>query len=161
MSDSYSPSRTAALMSKITSGRVDIELDFVGIIWVIMLAVGYVAVSSATLAKFKDCEEAKKTEMYKSLESLLSHTMAIAITIPVSFLLAKIFNKDKTLWTLFYGAIGIIGSAVALDIARKCKKEGAEADKEETFAAVALALFGVAFVIAAVIMWTGRKAKAF
>ena len=120
----YAPDRIGPLVAKIQTGRLDLEMGYPAILWVILLATGYVIISGSTMTKFKECEEAKKSGHYKSLESLLSHTMTIAITIPVAFLLGQYFNKDATLWTLFYGVMGLIGSVVALDIARKCKKEG-------------------------------------
>jgi len=144
-----------SLMASIQSGRVDIEMGYPAILWVILLATGYVIISGSTMTKFKKCEEAKKSDHYKSLESLLSHTMTIAITIPVTFLLAKQFSKDATLWTLFYGVMGLIGSAVALDIARKCNKDG---EDEQTIAAIGVAVYGAA-LIGAVVYMNWRKSK--
>jgi len=155
MSSNYSPSYMGSLMASIQSGRVDIEMGYPAILWVILLATGYVIISGSTMTKFKKCEEAKKSDHYKSLESLLSHTMTIAITIPVTFLLAKQFSKDATLWTLFYGVMGLIGSAVALDIARKCNKDG---EDEQTIAAIGVAVYGAA-LIGAVVYMNWRKSK--
>jgi hypothetical protein len=156
---SYSPSYTGDLVARIQSGRLDLEMGYSGILLVILLATGYVIISGATMTKFKECEEAKKSGHYKSLESLLSHTMTIAITIPVAFLLGKYFNKDVSLWTLFYGVMGLIGSAVALDIARKCKKEGEDAEDEQTIAAIGVAVYGAALIGAVVYLNWRRKAK--
>lgn len=156
---SYSPSYMGDLMAKIQAERVDIELGYPAILWVILLTTGYVIISGATMTKFKECEEAKKSGHYKSLDSLLSHTMTIAITIPVAFFLAKQFNKDVALWSLFYGVMGLIGSAVALDIARKCKKEGEDAEAEQTIAAIGVAVYGAALIGAVVYLNWRRKAK--
>jgi uncharacterized membrane protein YeaQ/YmgE (transglycosylase-associated protein family) len=144
------------LMAKIQSGRVDIEMGYPAILWVILLTTGYVIISGSTMTKFRQCEEAKKSDHYKSLDSLLSHTMTIAITIPVTFLLAKQFSKDATLWTLFYGVMGLIGSAVALDIARKCNKDG---EDEQTIAAIGVAVYGCAMLIAGFLLFRKQKAK--
>ena len=157
MSSNYSPAYMGTLMAKIQTGRVDIELDYKAILLVTALAIGYVIISASTMTKFKECEEAKKSGHYKSLESLLSHTMTIAITIPVAFLLGQYFNKDATLWTLFYGVMGLIGSAVALDIARKCNKDG---EDEQSIAASGVVVYGAAMIIAAVLLFrTRQKAK--
>ncbi|MAG09900.1 MAG: hypothetical protein CL494_05760 [Actinobacteria bacterium] len=155
----YAPSRIGPLVTKIQTGRLDLEMGYPSILWVILLATGYVIISGSTMTKFKECEEAKKSGHYKSLESLLSHTMAIAITIPVAFLLGQYFNKDATLWTLFYGVMGLIGSAVALDIARKCKKEGEDAEASQTIAAIGVAVYGCAMLIAGFLLFRTRKAK--
>jgi len=161
MSSNYSPSYMGGLMAKIQSGRVDIEMGYPGILLVILLATGYVIISGATMTKFKKCEEAKKSGHYKSLESLLSHTMTIAITIPVAFLLGQYFNKDKTLWSMFYGIMGLIGSAVALDIARKCKKDGEDAEAEQTVAAIGVAVYGALGIWAVISLMRRQKAKAY
>ena len=155
----YAPDRIGPLVAKIQTGRLDLEMGYPAILWVILLATGYVIISGSTMTKFKECEEAKKSGHYKSLESLLSHTMTIAITIPVAFLLGQYFNKDATLWTLFYGVMGLIGSAVALDIARKCKKEGEDAEASQTIAAIGVAVYGCAMLIAGFLLFRARKAK--
>ena len=155
----YAPSRIGPLVTKIQTGRLDLEMGYPSILWVILLATGYVIISGSTMTKFRQCEEAKKIGHYKSLESLLSHTMTIAITIPVAFLLGQYFNKDATLWTLFYGVMGLIGSAVALDIARKCKKEGEDAEASQTIAAIGVAVYGCAMLIAGFLLFRTRKAK--
>ena len=160
MSSNYqyaAPGVIGGLVTKIQTGRLDLEMGYKAILWVILLATGYVIISGSTMTKFKECEEAKKSGHYKSLESLLSHTMAIAITIPVAFLLGQYFNKDATLWTLFYGVMGLIGSAVALDIARKCNKDG---EDEQSIAASGVVVYGAAMIIAAVLLFrTRQKAK--
>ena len=163
MSSNYqyaAPGRIGSLVAKIQTGRLDIEMGYPAILWVILLTTGYVITSGSTMTKFRKCEEAKKSDHYKSLESLLSHTMTIAITIPVAFFLAKQFSKDAMLWTLFYGVMGLIGSAVALDIARKCKKEGEDAEASQTIAAIGVAVYGCAMIYAAVSLFrTRQKAK--
>ena len=157
MSSNYSPSYMGSLVTKIQTGRLDIEMGYPAILLVTALAIGYVIISGSTMTKFRQCEEAKKSDHYKSLESLLSHTMTIAITIPVTFFLAYRINKDLALWTLFYGVMGLIGSAVALDIARKCNKDG---EDEQGIAASGVVVYGAAMIIAAVSLFrTRQKAK--
>jgi len=82
--------------------------------------------------------------------------MTIAITIPVAFLLGQYFNKDKTLWSMFYGIMGLIGSAVALDIARKCNKDG---EDEQTVAAIGVAVYGALGIWAVISLMRRQKAK--
>ena len=161
MSSNYSPAYMGTLMAKIQTGRVDIELDYKAILLVTALAIGYVIISGSTMTKFRQCEEAKKSGHYKSLESLLSHTMTIAITIPVTFFLASRINKDLALWSMFYGVMGLIGSAVALDIARKCKKEGEDAEASQTISAIGVAVYGCAMLIGGFVLFRTQKAKAY
>ena len=136
-----------AMAQKIQDGRLDLEMGYVSILVIILLAGFYTTISSTTLVKFAKCDAAQKSGMYRNLEKLLTHTMTIGITIPVAFMLGKMFNKDLALWGMFYGAMGLIGSSVALDIARKCDAKESESSPDKVMAGIGVAVYGLLLLV--------------
>ena len=50
----------------------------------------------------------------------MSHTLVIALTIPFTLLLTKMFNSDTGAFMILYGLMGLVVSAAAVDLTRKC-----------------------------------------
>ena len=146
------------MAQKISEGRLDLEMSYLSIFVIIMLAAFYTTISSTTLVKFAKCDAAQKNGMYKNLEKLLTHTMTIGITIPVAFLLGKMFNSDALLWSLFYGIMGLVGSSVALDISRKCDASESESSPDKVMAGIGVAVYGLLLLVSAFLLRKGRKA---
>ena len=122
-----------------------LKIDTMTIVVTLILALIYTVTASAGIGTFSDCPELADNKMQQNLSRLLSVTLAIALTIPFTLFIAMVSKARLTgVITLVYSIMGIIGSSIALNYARKCNA-GSE-DKKIATAYNSLSL--IAFIVA-------------
>ena len=104
----------------IMSGSVDIELPAVSVFTILLLSLMYMVTTSISIDIYSNCQNAKDNKVYKRLSKYMSHTLVIALTIPFTLLLTKMFNSDTGAFMILYGLMGLIVSVAAVDLTRKC-----------------------------------------
>ena len=86
--------KSVRVLEKIRSGKIDVEMNAVGVMLIITLGVVYAIASYVGMKTFKGCGAVNEQERYKTLHRLLSHTLAISLTIPATLLIGKMFKND-------------------------------------------------------------------
>jgi len=120
-----------SIINKLQTGKIEIEIGFIQVALIVILGIFYVAISALGLDKYNKCEAIQSSEKYANLKSFMSHTMTIAITIPVVLLLMKFVKNEGGVFTLIYSIMGLTASAIAYDVMSQdeCKKNVEESDK--------------------------------
>ena len=113
--------KSVRVLEKIRSGKIDVEMNAVGVMLIITLGVVYAIASYVGMKTFKGCGAVNEQERYKTLHRLLSHTLAISLAIPATLLIGKIFKNDVSAFMAVFGLLGILGASVSVDITRKCE----------------------------------------
>lgn len=142
------------LAQKVISGKIDLEMPLWTVILIGMIAAAYVTVTSIGMSVYDKCEPLKDSKMHQNLRSYLSYTLTIALTIPFTLLYTKMFSKDAAAFILLYSIMGIVGSAIAVNNARKCPDvdEGIK-----TYNTIALTGFCVTLVLSGLMIRSGMK----
>ena len=104
----------------VMDGRVDIELPAIAVLAIFILALIYMVTTSISMDVYSRCSTAKENKVYKSLFKYMSHTLVIALTVPMTLLMTKMFSNDTGAFMMFYGILGLIVSLAAVDLTRKC-----------------------------------------
>ena len=141
--------KSMRFLEKIKSGKIDVEMNAVGVMLIITLGVVYAIASYVGMKTFKGCGAVNEQERYKTLHRLLSHTLAISLAIPAALLIGKIFKNDVSAFMAVFGLLGILGASVSVDITRKCEN-ATEQEKKASIGAllcfILSFLLGVALV---------------
>ena len=121
----------ASIINKLQTGKIEIEIGFIQVALIVILGIFYVAISALGLDKYNKCEAIQSSEKYANLKMFMSHTMTIAITIPVVLLLMKFVKNEGGVFTLIYSIMGLTASAIAYDVMSQdeCKQYVEETDK--------------------------------
>ncbi|MGB0600354.1 MAG: hypothetical protein ACPGLY_27065 [Rubripirellula sp.] len=136
--------KSVRVLEKIKSGKIDVEMNAVGVMLIITLGVVYATASYVGMKTFKGCGAVNEQERYKTLHRLLSHTLAISLTIPATLLIGKMFKNDVSAFMAVFGLLGILGASVSVDITRKCDN----ATEQEKKASIgALLCFILSFLV--------------
>jgi len=92
----------------------------------ISLVVSYVLIASIGINTFQNCSGLQDSQKWKNIKMFLSHTLTIAIVVPIILLLkdTDFLNGDKMY--MLYAILGFIASAMSLGMAddSKCKEKG-------------------------------------
>ena len=120
-----------SIVDKLKAGKIEVEIGFIQVALIIILGIFYVAISALGIDKYNKCKAIQSSEKYANLKSFMSHTMTIAITIPVVLLLMKFVKNEGGVFTLIYSIMGITASAIAYDVMSQdeCKQYVEEPDK--------------------------------
>ena len=120
-----------SIVDKLKAGKIEVEIGFIQVALIIILGIFYVAISALGIDKYNKCKAIQSSEKYANLKSFMSHTMTIAITIPVVLLLMKFVKNEGGVFTLIYSIMGITASAIAYDVMSQdeCKQYVEETDK--------------------------------
>ena len=138
--------KMAAAVKKFKEGKIEMELGYPQILLTIILGVIYIAVTSLGIQTYNKCEGIQGSQKFTNLKHFMSHTMAVAITIPVVFLLTKFVKNEGGVFTILYSIMGIAGSAMAIQIMNQPEcKDGVKKD-EKNFAIVALVFWLILFL---------------
>lgn len=111
------------VVNKLKTGKIETEIGYAQVGLTILLGIFFVAITALGIDKYNKCEGIKDSEKYQNLKMLMSHTMTIAITIPIVLLLMKFVNNEGGVFTIVYSIMGLTASAIAVDIMRQpeCK----------------------------------------
>jgi hypothetical protein len=104
----------------VMDGRIDIELPAVSVLVIFVLALMYMVTTSISIDVYSRCSDVKGKKMYDTLFKYMSHSLVVALTIPLTLLLTKLFYNDSGAFMILYGLLGLIASLVAVDLTRKC-----------------------------------------
>ena len=98
-----------SVVNKLKTGKIETEIGYPQVGLTILLGIFFVAVTALGIDKYNKCVGIQGTKKYQNLKSFMSHTMAIAITIPVVLLLTKLVNNEggvlpsyMRLWVLLH-----------------------------------------------------------
>ena len=92
----------------------------------ISLVLSYVLIASLGISTFQNCPDIQDSQKWKNIKMFLSHTLTIAMIVPIILLLkdTDFLNGDKMY--MLYAILGFIASAMSLGMANdsKCKEKG-------------------------------------
>jgi len=92
----------------------------------ISLVLSYVLIASLGISTFQNCPDIQDSQKWKNIKMFLSHTLTIAIVVPIILLLkdTDFLNGDKMY--MLYAILGFLASAMSLGMAddSKCKEKG-------------------------------------
>jgi membrane associated rhomboid family serine protease len=152
-----SANRSFDIAQKVISGKIDLEMPLWTVIFIGIVAAGYVTVTSLGLSIYDNCKNmTEESKMHDNLRKYLSYTLTIAITIPFTLLFTKMFSKDAAAFIFLYSVMGVVGGAIAINSAKKC--EGVEESKR-TYLSVALAGFSAALLLSGFMLYPRAKKR--
>ena len=92
----------------------------------IALIISYVIIAGLGINTFQNCTDVQESQKWKNIKMFLSHTLTIAIIVPIILKLkdTDFLNGDKMY--MLYAILGFIASAMSLGMAddSKCKEKG-------------------------------------
>ena len=127
-----------SVVNKLKSGKIETEIGYPQVGLTILLGIFFVAVTALGIDKYNKCEDIQNSEKYQNLKMFMSHTMAIAITIPVILLLQKFVSNEGGVFTIIYAIMGLTASAIAMDIMRQPECEDTVKKSDKNFAIMSL-----------------------
>ena len=122
------------VVNNLKSGAIETEFGYPQVGLTILLGILYIAITALGIDKYNKCEGIQNSEKYKNLKIFLSHTMTIAITIPLVLLLVKFVKNEGGVFTIVYAIMGLTASAIAVDIMRQPECEDTVKTSDMNFA---------------------------
>jgi len=101
-------------------GRLDIELPMISVFTIFVLALIYMVTASMGIDMYETCDNVEKS---KRINQYMSYTLTIALTIPFTLLITKLFGNDTGAFMILYGIMGTLTSYFAFDLVRKCDNQ--------------------------------------
>ena len=130
--------RLVSIVDKLKTGKIETEIGFAQVGLTILLGIFFVAITALGIDKYNKCEGIQDSEKYANLKMFMSHTMTVAITIPIVLLLMKFVNNEGGVFTMVYAIMGITASAIAMDVMRQPECEASVKDSDKNFAIVSI-----------------------
>ena len=122
------------VVNNLKSGAIETEFGYPQVGLIILLGIFYIAVTALGIDKYNKCEGIQDSEKYQNLKMFMSHTMTIAITIPLVLLLVKFVKNEGGVFTIVYAIMGLTASAIAVDIMRQPECEDMVKTSDMNFA---------------------------
>ena len=126
------------VVNNLKSGAIETEFGYPQVGLIILLGIFYIAVTALGIDKYNKCEGIQDSEKYQNLKMFMSHTMTIAITIPLVLLLVKFVKNEGGVFTIVYAIMGLTSSAIAMDIMRQPECEDTVKSSDKNFAIVSI-----------------------
>jgi len=123
---------------------LDISWNTIGIIT--LLGLVYIIAASIGIGVFSKCEKFKGKTMQENLNKILVATLGIAIAIPFTLSMTKMFSNETPVFVLVYAIMGIIGTSIALNWTVNCdeaKSESTTTIGVSLASFIAMLMFGV------------------
>lgn len=127
-----------SVVNKLKAGKIETEIGYVQVGLTILLGIFFVAITALGIDKYNKCEGIQSSEKYQNLKMFMSHTMTIAITIPIVLLLMKFVNNEGGVFTIVYAIMGLTSSAIAMDIMRQPECEDTVKTSDKNFAIMSI-----------------------
>ena len=131
-----------------TRETLDISWNTIGIITVLGLT--YIVAASIGINTFSKCEKFKGKKLQENLNKILVATLGMALAIPFTLTMTKMFSNEMPVFLLTYAIMGVIGSSIALNWTVNCE----EAEKQSTTTIgvslasfIAMLMFGVFLIV--------------
>jgi drug/metabolite transporter (DMT)-like permease len=119
-----------------TRETLNISWNTIGIIT--LLGTMYIVAASVGINTFSNCEKFKGKRLQENLNKVLVATLGMALAIPFTLSMTKMFSNEMPVFLLTYAIMGVIGSSIALNWTVNCE----EAEKRSiTTIGVSLASF--------------------
>ena len=126
------------VVNNLKSGAIETEFGYPQVGLIILLGIFYIAITALGIDKYNKCEGIQDSEKYQNLKMFMSHTMTIAITIPLVLLLVKFVKNEGGVFTIVYAIMGLTSSAIAMDIMRQPECEDTVKSSDKNFAIVSI-----------------------
>ena len=127
-----------SVVNKLKTGKIETEIGYVQVGLTILLGIFFVAITALGIDKYNKCEGIKDSEKYANLKMFMSHTMTVAITIPIVLLFMKLVQNEGGVFTIVYAIMGLTSSAIAMDIIRQPECEDTVKSSDKNFAIVSI-----------------------
>jgi drug/metabolite transporter (DMT)-like permease len=131
-----------------TRETLDISWNTIGIITVLGLI--YIVAASIGINTFSKCEKFKGKKLQENLNKILVATLGMALAIPFTLSMTKMFSNEMPVFLLTYAIMGVIGSSIALNWTVNCD----EAEKQSITTIgvsltsfIAMLMFGVFLIV--------------
>jgi hypothetical protein len=131
-----------------TRETLDISWNTIGIIT--LLGAVYMVAASVGISTFTKCEKFKGKSLHENLNNVLVASLGIALAIPFTLTMTKMFSNEMPVFMVTYAIMGVIGASIALNWAVNCK----DVDKNITptigvslASFIATLLFGVFLIL--------------
>lgn len=132
--------RLYKIAQQINSKQLNTELGFMPVFTMITpLAVMYTLAALTGQSILKDCADDKLSNK-ETIQKFLTHTLTIAITVPVTLLFSKIVQKDAAGYIVAYGIMSLVGTALIANAMQKC---GNSDDTQKFYNGVYMAIAAV------------------
>ena len=126
--------KLVSVVNKLKTGKIETEIGYAQVGLTILLGIFFIAITALGIDKYNKCEGIQSSEKYQNLKMFMSHTMTIAITIPIVLLLMKFVNNEGGVFTIVYSIMGLTASAIAVDIMRQPECEDTVKTSDMNFA---------------------------
>jgi len=92
----------------------------------IALIISYVLIASIGINTFQNCTDVQERQKWKNIKMFLSHTLTIAIVVPIILKLKDTDFLSGDNMFILYGIFGFLAAAMSLGMANdsKCKDKG-------------------------------------
>ena len=130
--------KLVSIVDKLKTGKIETEIGYAQVGLTIILGIFYVAVTALGIKVYNGCEGIQDSEKYANLKMFMSHTMTVAITIPIVLLLMKFVNNEGGVFTMVYAIMGLTASAIAMDVMRQPECEASVKDSDKNFATMSI-----------------------
>ena len=131
-----------------TRETLDISWNTIGIIT--LLGAVYMITASIGINTFSKCEKFKGKSLQENLNRVLIASLGIALAIPFTLSMAKMFSNEMPVFMLTYAIMGVIGASIAINWSVNC--EGVDKNITPTIgvslaSSIATLLFGVYLIM--------------
>ena len=131
-----------------TRETLDISWNTIGIIT--LLGAMHMIAASIGINTFSKCEKFKGKTLQENLNKILVATLGIALAIPFTLSMTKMFSNEMPVFLMTYAIMGVIGTSIALNWTVNCE----EAEKNTTTTIgvslasfIATLMFGVFLIV--------------
>ena len=134
--------------NRMSRETLDISWSTIGIITI--FAFIYMVAASVGINTFSKCEKFKGKQLQENLNKVLVATLGMALTIPFTLSMTKMFSNELPVFLLTYAIMGIIGTSITLNWNVNC--EEAVKNNTTTIGAslasfIATLMFGVYLIV--------------
>src|SRR5210317_1535309 len=102
-----------------TRETLDISWNTIGIIT--LLGAMYMIAASIGINTFSKSEKFKGKRLQENLNKILVATLGIALAIPFTLSMTKMFSNEMPVFLLTYAIMGVIGASIALNWSVNCE----------------------------------------
>jgi hypothetical protein len=147
---SYPTNNKISRLGNIGSTRETLNISWNTISIITILGFIYMMVASIGINTFSKCEKFRGKQLQENLNKVLVATLGMALAIPFTLSVTKMFSNEMPVFLLAYAITGVIGSSIALNWTVNC--EEAERQSITTIGAslasfIAMLMFGVFLIV--------------
>ena len=122
----------------VATGTIDLEVSWGTIMYLTVLAVLNIFVTSMGRDIFSRCDSIKGDEVQKRFDMYLGISTVVGFAIPFTLMITKFVNGEARAFTMLYALMGVIGSAAITNWTQKCNEIK---PSEERYARVSIGIF--------------------